>query len=389
MKWSTEAKVGIFSLAGVLLFAYILFYLSHLALFGKSGYHVTAYFNDAEGIEPGNAIHYAGVDVGMVEGVKINDGKAVLVLRIYHEAEIPKDANFSIQTGNVMGGRFVKIIGGHKDAGYLEDGMSVKGQSVPGIDAAVDKMDKLMSSAQTMLDGINTIVGDKETQNHVRSSIYHFDIASKNLAELTAQGMNIAHRVEGIASQVEMATGSVNSLLTELNHDGKVPKDTRKILDNLVEASENAKDLSKDAKVFSGRLSGLMSVDNLSGSSSLLYNMSEHSFSPNVEFRIGRDRYFSVGVDSLGNDNLFNAQYGKNFGKFNVSGGVIHNKLGVGIRYEKNKWKFGAQVYDPNDITLKLYGTYEFRPNVYFIGQGVLPDHRVGSGVYLGLGYDY
>lgn len=56
---------------------------------------------------------------------------------------------------------------------------------------------------------------------------------------------------------------------------------------------------------------------------------------------------------------------------------------------KKNKWKFGAQVYDPNDITLKLYGTYEFRPNVYFIGQGVLPDHRIGSGVYLGLGYDY
>ena len=103
MKWSTEAKVGIFSLVGVLLFIYIILYLSHLALFGKSGYHVTAYFNDAEGIEPGNAIHYAGVDAGMVEGVKINDGKAVLVLRIYHDAKIPKDANFSIQTSNVMG----------------------------------------------------------------------------------------------------------------------------------------------------------------------------------------------------------------------------------------------------------------------------------------------
>mgnify|MGYP000682469698 CR=1 FL=1 len=52
MKWSTEAKVGAFALAGILLFAGILIELSSLVIFGKSGFHVTGYFKEAEGIEP-------------------------------------------------------------------------------------------------------------------------------------------------------------------------------------------------------------------------------------------------------------------------------------------------------------------------------------------------
>ena len=41
MKWSTEAKVGAFALAGILLFAGILIELSSLVIFGKSGFHGT------------------------------------------------------------------------------------------------------------------------------------------------------------------------------------------------------------------------------------------------------------------------------------------------------------------------------------------------------------
>ena len=67
MKWSQEAKVGVFSFIGILLFSVIIIQLSSAVLFGKSGFHVTAYFREAEGIEPGNPIHYAGVDVGMVD----------------------------------------------------------------------------------------------------------------------------------------------------------------------------------------------------------------------------------------------------------------------------------------------------------------------------------
>ena len=272
MKWSTEAKVGMFSLLGILVFAVIMIQLSSTVLFGKSGFHVTAYFKEAEGIEPGNPIHYAGVDVGMVDRISIENGEAVLNLRLYNDTKIPRDANFSIQTSSVMGGRFIKASGGHQDRGYLEEGMTVQGQATPGIDAAMDKMDKLMASAQTMLDGINTIVGDPAAQRNMRNSINNFDVISENLSILTAQGIQIANKIESVTSQM-------NSMLYQLNGDGKTAADTRKIMENLVVASENAKVISGDARNLSGKLNTLMSGDSLSLSGELLYNTKEDDLS--------------------------------------------------------------------------------------------------------------
>ena len=120
---------------------------------------------ETEGIEKGNPIHYAGVEVGMVDNIAVKNGEAVLSMRFYNDAKIPKDAEFTIQTSSVMGGRFIKVSGGHQDRGYLQNGMTVEGVASPGIDQAMDKMDKLINSAQMMLNGINEIVADPNALN--------------------------------------------------------------------------------------------------------------------------------------------------------------------------------------------------------------------------------
>ncbi len=382
MKWSTEAKVGMFSLLGILVFAVIMIQLSSTVLFGKSGFHVTAYFKEAEGIEPGNPIHYAGVDVGMVDRISIENGEAVLNLRLYNDTKIPRDANFSIQTSSVMGGRFIKASGGHQERGYLEEGMTVQGQATPGIDAAMDKMDKLMASAQTMLDGINTIVGDPAAQRNMRNSINNFDVISENLSILTAQGIQIANKIESVTSQM-------NSMLYQLNGDGKTAADTRKIMENLVVASENAKVISGDARNLSGKLNTLMSGDSLSLSGELLYNTKEDDYSPNIGLRMGKNSFVALGIESFTNNPLYNAQYGKKQGDLELRGGIVRNKLGIGASYGAKRWRFDADLFNPNDLTMRLKAAYEIYPDVYVSGQSIFPHSRRGGGEYIGLGYTY
>ena len=382
MKWSTEAKVGMFSLLGILFFAVIMIQLSSTVLFGKSGFHVTAYFKEAEGIEPGNPIHYAGVDVGMVDRISIENGEAVLNLRLYNDTKIPRDADFSIQTSSVMGGRFIKASGGHQERGYLEEGMTVQGQATPGIDAAMDKMDNLMASAQTMLDGINTIVGDPAAQRNMRNSINNFDVISENLSILTAQGIQIANQIESVTSQM-------NAMLYQLNGDGKTAADTRKIMENLVVASENAKVISGDARNLSGKLNTLMSGDSLSLSGELLYNTKEDDYSPNLGLRIGKNSFVALGIESFTNNPLYNAQYGQKQGDLELRGGIVRNKLGIGASYGTKRWRFDADLFNPNDLTMRLKAAYEIYPDVYVSGQSIFPHSRRGGGEYIGLGYTY
>ena len=385
MKWSTEAKVGAFSLLGIIVFAAIIIELSNVVLFGKSGFHVTGYFKEAEGIEPGNPIHYAGVEVGMVDKISVENGEAVLNLRFYKDAKVPKDADFSIQTSSVMGGRFVKAAGGHQDRGYLSDGMTVQGKAAPGIDQAMDKMDKLINSAQTMLDGINTVVADPASQKNVKNSISNFDAVSQNLAILTSQGIQIANEIEGITSQI-------NSMLYQLNGDGKATSDARQIMDNLVVASQNAKDISSNAKQISGKINGIMTGNHdfgVSVSGELLYNTKKDEFSPNLFLRVGKDRFGILGIESLTNDPVYDALFGRMRGNYGVYAGIMRNKLGGGVSYEENRWKFNADLFDPDDLTMRIRGSYALDDNFFITGQSIFPPSRRGGGEYIGLGYNY
>lgn len=383
MKWSTEAKVGLFSLLGILLFAGITIYLSHLVIFGKNGFMVTGYFKEAEGIEPGNPIHYAGVEVGIVDKIKVENGQAVITLRLYKDIKIPVDAEFNIQTNSVMGGRFVKVSGGHEEKGYLQEGMSIQGKAAPGFDQAIDKMDKLINSAQLMLDGINTIVADPNAQTGVKSSIANMDVVLQNLAVITTQGIETTRQVNEITAQI-------NSMLKDLNGDGKVTKDVRTMMGNLAVASENAKEISANAKVISGKLSGIMGGNgefHLDVSGEMLYNTKNDKFSPNLFLKIGGDSYGLFGIESMGNDSVYDAMFGKKKGDYDVHMGVIRNKLGIGTTYEQNRWKFSADLYDPNDLSLRLRGVYQINDNFFVTGQTILPHSNEGGGEYIGLGY--
>lgn len=385
MKWSTEAKVGAFSLLGIIVFAAIIIELSNVVLFGKSGFHVTGYFKEAEGIEPGNPIHYAGVEVGMVDKISVENGEAVLNLRFYKDAKVPKDADFSIQTSSVMGGRFVKAAGGHQDRGYLSDGMTVQGKAAPGIDQAMDKMDKLINSAQTMLDGINMVVADPASQKNMKNSISNFDAVSQNLAILTSQGIQTANEIEGITSQI-------NSMLYQLNGDGKATSDARQIMDNLVVASQNAKDISSNAKQISGKINGIMTGNHdfgVSVSGELLYNTKKDEFSPNLFLRVGKDRFGILGIESLTNDPVYDALFGRMRGNYGVYAGIMRNKLGGGVSYEENRWKFNADLFDPDDLTMRIRGSYALDDNFFITGQSIFPHSRRGGGEYIGLGYNY
>lgn len=386
MKWSAEAKVGGFTLAGLIVFGVVIVQLSHTVLFGKDGFHVTGYFQEVEGIEPGNPIRYAGVDVGRVDGISVEKGEAVLRLRFYEGSEVPKDADFSIQTSSVMGGRYVRVSGGHLAAGTLADGMAVHGKAAPGFDTAMSKVDKLADSAQKLLDGLNAVASDKASQDHMKGTLSNVDTITQNLAVMTAEGIEIARNVDAMTAQM-------NAMLGDINRDGQAGAQVRTILDNMAVTSENAKELSFKAKDLSGKLdnavSGFQSGFSLSGEGELLYNTTDHEFSPNFSLRFGQEKFVRFGVESVGDDSKINAQYGISRQGFDYYGGLIRGKVGAGAQYSSGKWRIGADLYDPNDLSFRFKGGYEVYPDVYAMYQTIQPESRQGGGHYIGLSYTY
>lgn len=101
--------VGFFVVLGVLALAYLSVNLGRVSLFGGSGYVVTAYFPSVGGLKAGATVEIAGVEVGRVESIGLDDYQARVVLRFDPHIQVQEDAIASIKTKGLIGEKFIRI----------------------------------------------------------------------------------------------------------------------------------------------------------------------------------------------------------------------------------------------------------------------------------------
>ncbi len=73
MKWTTEAKVGLFTLLGIALFASCIIFLGRFDIFAAPTMHVSGNFQSVTGLKEGNTVRFSGVKVGKVASMVVTD----------------------------------------------------------------------------------------------------------------------------------------------------------------------------------------------------------------------------------------------------------------------------------------------------------------------------
>ncbi len=111
-KLDLEVAVGLFLLIGIMSLAYISIKLGKLEVIGGSGYTIYAEFEKAGGIKPGAIVEIAGVEVGKVANVSLNNYAALLALQLDPSVKIQEDAIASIKTKGLIGEKYVQIAPG-------------------------------------------------------------------------------------------------------------------------------------------------------------------------------------------------------------------------------------------------------------------------------------
>jgi phospholipid/cholesterol/gamma-HCH transport system substrate-binding protein len=127
---SVEIGTGLFVLLG---FAALLFLTTQLPSSGlklggaKAGYHITAAFDNVGDLKVGSPVTMAGVNLGVVDGIKIDwtTYKAVVSMTIDpHYSMIPDDSDASIQTQGLLGGKYIGLGAGGSTT-FLKDGSQI------------------------------------------------------------------------------------------------------------------------------------------------------------------------------------------------------------------------------------------------------------------------
>lgn len=117
----SEMTVGVFMAAGIAALIYLSVTLGNVTLFGGDHYSVAAYFNSITGLKHGATVEIAGVQVGKVTDIALEDDMAKVELDIDKDVKISYDSMASIRTKGIIGEKFIKLTpGGAPD--YLADG---------------------------------------------------------------------------------------------------------------------------------------------------------------------------------------------------------------------------------------------------------------------------
>ena len=161
-KVSQAAKIGIFVVvtAGA---GYLVYSTIHKATGSGGGYVVHAYLNDATGLAKHSRVTIAGIPVGSIEDIRLENGKARIDVRVNGDVKLHHTARLGVKSASLLGENVVVLTEGvgepdKKDGDEIEvmpDAVSVediKGQ-VARIAELVEKV------AQQLANSIGTEQG--------------------------------------------------------------------------------------------------------------------------------------------------------------------------------------------------------------------------------------
>lgn len=426
MKFSTEAKVGAFTLAGLIVFASSIMFLDGITLFKPDGMNVTGKFKSVTGLKTGFPVRYSGVDVGKVEKISVTPEGVTVTMAIDGDTKIPKDSRFTIEGDGLLGEKFIQIKPG-QDKSFLAAGDSVDGDGDSGVDKALGSAGDMMNEANKMLKSMNAIIGDEKTQQSLKGALQSTDGIAKNMEALTAQMNSMmaqnTGRINELAANMVIITRNMSSLTAQmdasikrLDGDGHTSDNMRAIAANMKEVTSSMNRMAqslegvvtdpktaadvKETLHNTAHLTSVLSTLTGGGDSSalrvesnleMLYHTDAHKYSHNAGFRFYTDSMIAeLGAFHIGRGTELEFNFGKRKGNVAVRGGIFDGDVGLGLDYGVERpYRISVAAMNPDDVRYRIRGEIQLLKDTYFVGQFIRPFDSTHGGDYFGLNHKF
>lgn len=110
MTFSRETVVGFFVMVGLICVAYLTVKLGRMELFNSEGYILQASFSSVSGLRSGAEVDIAGVRVGRVKNIRLNENyQAVVELQMDSNVKLTDDVIASVKTSGLIGDKYISL----------------------------------------------------------------------------------------------------------------------------------------------------------------------------------------------------------------------------------------------------------------------------------------
>jgi phospholipid/cholesterol/gamma-HCH transport system substrate-binding protein len=138
-KFDLEFTVGLFIIAGIICLGYLSIKLGKMEIIRGKGYDTYALFSNTGGLRTGSPIVIAGVDVGRVKRIILDNYQARVVLHLPENVKIQEDAIASIKTRGLIGEKYIEITPGGSEKMIVPGGRIRETQPAVDLEELISK----------------------------------------------------------------------------------------------------------------------------------------------------------------------------------------------------------------------------------------------------------
>ena len=392
---------------------------------------------NAGGLVKNSAIRSAGIPVGTIKNISLQDGQARVEISVGSDINLTTSAAVEIKAQGILGDKHVEVYPGSPTDPPLADNAQILNiKSGGGLDDVMASVAEVTTSLKKVTKSLEDAVSEDGSRKHVLGRIMlNIETLTHDIAEITTENKD---KISTIVNDVQKVTSSLREVL---NDDGE--KGFKETWGRLSNSVKNLDEITSKINRGEGTIGKLVSdqqtaekveaaIDGIGGMLETA-NRTETAFDFRAEYlgdlgatkshvgiqiKPGLDRYYYVGiVDDPGgvvettrtettgtggeapadytekktyqNKIKFTVLFAKNFWDLTLKGGLIENSGGFGVDYYffRRKMRFTVEAFNFSEMNLRSSLSYTLYRGIYLTAgiNDAMDKSQTRSG-YLGAG---
>jgi len=239
-KKNPEVMVGLFVVIGILLFGWMTIKIEKIQI-KERGVLFNSHFDSATGLDRSSPVRVAGIHIGNVEGLALEEGKAKVTFHIPKDIALYKDAKAFIRSEGFLGEKYVEIFPGTPGQPRLEPNATVA-QGAPPVD-----MEQFLSQVGALRDDVKEVTRplgevlkavDAKKVDGILSNLNTFSGQLNGLGKEAGRAIQKAgtalSKFEEVGTKLAKGEGTLGKLIA----DESVYQEAKQTLEALKETSE-------------------------------------------------------------------------------------------------------------------------------------------------------
>ncbi|BDU69345.1 hypothetical protein GETHOR_14460 [Geothrix oryzae] len=288
-----ETKVGLFFTGAIFLLAVLILRTEKLEVGGKRNQSERfTIFDSVAGLSLQSAVRIAGVKVGDVRTIALENGKARVAIGLGNEVQVYRDASVSLGSIGILGEKFIDLDPGHSAMGPFPEGVPLPSKAGVSLDNLMETLSEIGKNVKGVTQSLNESIGGEqgrqkldEIVDNIRVLTAEFrSMAQENhgainntMANVEAISSDLRDKLPKLAQQFETVGKNLNAILEENRPELKgVMSDVRKLAQSFQGTAENMKVLTDRINKGEGTIGKLLNdettikkineaVDNVNG----------------------------------------------------------------------------------------------------------------------------